>query len=57
MLTGVVSAAAGYSGAEFDVDKTDIYQGGKMAENGMGLIFDEQKTGGTGTGYRSYKLI
>ncbi len=41
---GRVLAAAGYSGAEFDVDKVDIYLGQeKMAENGMGLIFDEKK--------------
>jgi len=41
---GRILAAAGYSGADFDVDKTDIYLGPeKMAENGMGLIFDEQK--------------
>jgi glutamate N-acetyltransferase/amino-acid N-acetyltransferase len=41
---GRILCAAGYSGAEFDVNKTDIYLGQeKMAENGMGLIFDEQK--------------
>jgi glutamate N-acetyltransferase/amino-acid N-acetyltransferase len=41
---GRVLGAAGYSGAEFDLDKVDIYLGQeKMAENGMGLIFDEQK--------------
>ncbi len=41
---GRVLGAAGYSGAEFEVDKVDIYLGQeKMAENGMGLIFDEQK--------------
>jgi glutamate N-acetyltransferase/amino-acid N-acetyltransferase len=41
---GRILAAAGYSGAEFGVDKVDIYLGQeKMAENGMGLIFDEQK--------------
>ncbi len=41
---GRILCAAGYSGAEFDVDKVDIYLGQeKMAENGMGLIFDEQK--------------
>jgi glutamate N-acetyltransferase/amino-acid N-acetyltransferase len=41
---GRILAAAGYSGVEFDVDKVDIYLGQeKMAENGMGLIFDEKK--------------
>lgn len=43
---GRILCAAGYSGAEFEVNKTDIYLGQeKMAENGMGLIFDEQKAG------------
>ena len=41
---GRILAAAGYSGAEFDAYKVDIYLGQeKMAENGMGLVFDEDK--------------
>lgn len=41
---GRILCAAGYSGAEFAVDKVDIYLGQqKVAENGMGLIFNEQK--------------
>ena len=40
---GRILAAAGYSGAEFDPSRTDIYLGAeKMAENGMGLAFDEE---------------
>ena len=40
---GRILAAAGYSGAEFDPRRTDIYLGAeKMAENGMGLAFDEE---------------
>lgn len=39
---GRILAAAGYSGADFDPYQTDIYLGEeKMAENGMGLNFDE----------------
>ncbi|QGU00819.1 Glutamate N-acetyltransferase [Candidatus Syntrophocurvum alkaliphilum] len=41
---GRIIAAAGYSGADFDPSKTDIYLGNeKMASNGMGLVFDEDK--------------
>jgi glutamate N-acetyltransferase/amino-acid N-acetyltransferase len=41
---GRILAAAGYSGAGFDPSKTDIYLGEeKMAEGGMGLLFDEEK--------------
>ncbi len=41
---GRILAAAGYSGAGFDPSKTDIYLGAeKMAEGGMGLLFDEEK--------------
>lgn len=41
---GRILAAAGYSGADFDPEKIDIYLGTeKMAENGMGLNFDEEK--------------
>jgi len=41
---GRILAAAGYSGAAFDPSKTDIYLGEeKMAQGGMGLIFDEDK--------------
>ncbi|HZK42929.1 MAG TPA: bifunctional glutamate N-acetyltransferase/amino-acid acetyltransferase ArgJ [Syntrophomonadaceae bacterium] len=41
---GRILAAAGYSGAEFDPTRVDIYLGAeKMAENGMGLLFDEDK--------------
>jgi len=40
---GRILAAAGYSGAEFDPGRTDIYLGAeKMAENGMGLVFNEE---------------
>lgn len=39
---GRILAAAGYSGAEFDPGKVDIYLGQQqMAANGMGLTFDE----------------
>jgi len=39
---GRVLAAAGYSGAEFDPGRVDIYLGAeKMAANGMGLVFNE----------------
>jgi len=39
---GRILAAAGYSGAEFDPGRVDIYLGAqKMAENGMGIEFDE----------------
>lgn len=41
---GRILAAAGYSGADFDPYKVDVYLGAeKMAENGMGLVFDENK--------------
>ncbi len=41
---GRILAAAGYSGADFAPDQVDIYLGlEKMAENGMGLEFDEEK--------------
>jgi len=41
---GRILAAAGYSGAEFDVNKVDIYLGEeKMAENGTGLVFNEER--------------
>ena len=41
---GRILAAAGYSGVEFDPNRVDIYLGGeKMAENGMGLHFDEEQ--------------
>lgn len=41
---GRILAAAGYSGASFDPGKVDIYLGEeKMAENGMGLRFNEEK--------------
>ncbi|PKM76929.1 MAG: ornithine acetyltransferase [Firmicutes bacterium HGW-Firmicutes-15] len=41
---GRILAAAGYSGAEFDPERVDIYLGAeKMAENGMGLVFDEDR--------------
>lgn len=40
---GRILAAAGYSGAEFNPSRTDIYLGAeKMAENGMGLAFNEE---------------
>lgn len=39
---GRILAAAGYSGAQFDPQQVDIYLGRvKMAENGMGVAFDE----------------
>ncbi|MBC7074809.1 MAG: bifunctional glutamate N-acetyltransferase/amino-acid acetyltransferase ArgJ [Syntrophomonadaceae bacterium] len=41
---GRIIAAAGYSQAEFDPGRVDIYLGSeKLAENGIGLVFDEQK--------------
>jgi glutamate N-acetyltransferase/amino-acid N-acetyltransferase len=41
---GRILAAAGYSGVEFDPQRVDIYLGEeKMAENGMGLAFDEER--------------
>lgn len=41
---GRILAAAGYSGADFDPNRVDIYLGReKMAENGMGLQFSEAK--------------
>lgn len=41
---GRILAAAGYSGAEFDPGRVDIYLGQeKMAENGMGLLFNEER--------------
>lgn len=41
---GRILAAAGYSGAVFDTSKVDIYLGPvKMAENGVGLNFDEEQ--------------
>lgn len=41
---GRILAAAGYSGAEFNPLQTDVYLGEeKVAENGMGLVFDEAK--------------
>ncbi|MGR6837471.1 bifunctional glutamate N-acetyltransferase/amino-acid acetyltransferase ArgJ [Syntrophomonas erecta] len=41
---GRILAAAGYSGAHFDANRVDIYLGEeKMAANGMGLAFDEDK--------------
>jgi glutamate N-acetyltransferase/amino-acid N-acetyltransferase len=40
---GRILAAVGYSGADFDPDRVDIYLGEeKMAENGMGLLFNEE---------------
>ncbi|MEA4926725.1 MAG: bifunctional glutamate N-acetyltransferase/amino-acid acetyltransferase ArgJ [Syntrophomonadaceae bacterium] len=40
---GRILAAAGYSGAEFDPNRVDIYLGAeKMAENGVGLAFNEE---------------
>jgi glutamate N-acetyltransferase/amino-acid N-acetyltransferase len=43
---GRILCAAGYSGADFDPSRVDIYLGAeKMAENGMGLIFDEERAG------------
>ncbi len=42
---GRILAAAGYSGADFDPGKVDIYLGQQqMAANGMGLAFDEDLT-------------
>lgn len=39
---GRILAAAGYSGANFDPNKTDIYLGTElMAKGGMGLLFNE----------------
>lgn len=39
---GRILAAAGYSGADFDPNRVDIYLGKeKMAANGVGLAFDE----------------
>ncbi|MEN6460069.1 MAG: bifunctional ornithine acetyltransferase/N-acetylglutamate synthase, partial [Syntrophomonas sp.] len=39
---GRILCAVGYSGADFDPDRVDIYLGQeKMAENGMGLLFNE----------------
>ena len=33
-------------GAQFDPNKVDIYLGAeKVAENGMGLLFDEERAG------------
>ncbi|MDD3879251.1 MAG: bifunctional glutamate N-acetyltransferase/amino-acid acetyltransferase ArgJ [Syntrophomonas sp.] len=41
---GRILAAAGYSGADFDPGRVDIYLGHeKMAENGMGLLFNEER--------------
>jgi glutamate N-acetyltransferase/amino-acid N-acetyltransferase len=41
---GRILAAAGYSGAEFDPERVDIFLGAEqVAENGMGLIFDEDR--------------
>lgn len=41
---GRILAAAGYSGALFDPTKLDVYLGTvKMAENGVGLDFDEEE--------------
>lgn len=41
---GRILAAAGYSGADFDPNQADIYLGEeKMAQNGMGLNFNEEK--------------
>jgi len=40
---GRVLAAAGYSGAIFDVNRVDVFLGQeKVAENGMGLAFNEE---------------
>lgn len=40
---GRILAAAGYSGADFDPNKVDIYLGEEMvARDGMGLVFDEE---------------
>lgn len=41
---GRILAAAGYSGVDFDPNLVDIYLGAeKMAENGAGLPFDEER--------------
>lgn len=41
---GRILAAAGYSGADFDPGRVDIYLGTeKMAENGVGLAFNEEQ--------------
>jgi glutamate N-acetyltransferase/amino-acid N-acetyltransferase len=41
---GRILCAAGYSGAEFDPTTVDIFLGEEqMAQNGMGLVFDEEK--------------
>lgn len=41
---GRIICAAGYSGGDFDPDKVDIYLGEvQVAENGMGLVFDEDR--------------
>jgi glutamate N-acetyltransferase/amino-acid N-acetyltransferase len=41
---GRIICAAGYSGVDFNPEQVDIYLGQeKMAENGMGLIFDEDR--------------
>jgi len=41
---GRIIAAVGYSGANFDPDRVDIYLGDeKMAENGCGLDFSEER--------------
>lgn len=41
---GRILAAAGYSGVDFDPNRVDIYLGAeKMAENGAGLPFDEER--------------
>lgn len=41
---GRIICAAGYSGAAFDPERADIYLGEeKMAENGMGLVFNEER--------------
>ena len=39
---GRILCAAGYAGADFDFNQVDVYLGEvKVAENGMGLVFDE----------------
>lgn len=41
---GRILTAAGYSGAQFNPDKCDIYLGGlQVCKNGQGLKFDEEK--------------
>jgi len=41
---GRILAAAGYSGAEFDPDKTNIYLGEELvAQEGRGIVFDEDR--------------